>query len=146
MGFLLDDDEQVAIRAAVHSGVAFSAYGHLHAFLHAGGDLHPHGLAAALQAGSVATPARIGDDLSFTAALGAGLVGDGPAEEAVHHALDLSAAVTGRAGLDIGLALGALAVAVGAGTVSFDGDLLLAAVGDLLEGQFDTGADVTAAV
>ena len=142
---LLDDYQQVAVRAVVRCGMAFAAYGELHALLDAGGNLDLYGLPPPYEARAAAGTARVGNNLAFALALRAGGIRHRAPEERIGDVLDLSGALAGGAGLDVRRVARALALAVRAGTVALDGDLFLDACGDLLEGEAHARADVPAA-
>src|SRR5690606_23054956 len=133
---------QVAVGAAVHTGLAFAGAADAIAFVDAGGNLHRQGLVRLLAARAVAVGAGRGNELAGAVALGAGLL---DREEALLHA-HLAMTVTGRAGLDLGALLGAAAVAGCAFLHGRDADLGLGAACGFLERDLEVVAQVGAAV
>ena len=105
---------------------------YLYRFLHAG------------ESGAATFAAGILDLLARSVAVRADVVCYLPAEQGAAHVLYLAGAVTGGAGLDVGRVLGALAVAVGAGTVTLERDLLVAALANFFKGELDACAYVAA--
>ena len=145
VGLFLDYHQQIAVDTSPGCAVTFAAKGELHPVLDSGGYPHANILTLAYESASGAALAGIADDLALAVTLRAGAVSDRTPEQGIRYVLNLSPAVAGRAGLDVGRIAGALTVAFGAGTVPLERDFFLASLQNLFEGKTDPGADVPTA-
>src|ERR1051325_3510692 len=137
----MDEDVEVAGRAAAHTRFAFAGETDPCALVHPGRDVDRQGLASLDPALAAAGGAGIGDRLADAAALRAGLLDH---EEALARP-DLAAAAAHRAGLGRSAGLGPRAAARLAGRGGVDLKLDLAAVEGVLELDLEVVAKVGAA-
>src|SRR3954471_12887160 len=140
VGFDLDEDEEVAIGAAVRSGLTFVGEAETHAVVDSRRDIDLELTVDLLVAVAAALAARVADHLAGAAA---GAAGAADREEAllIEH---LTAAVAGRTGAGAGAGLGAFAAAVLAVLHTRHLDLRVHAENGLFEPNLEIVADILA--
>ena len=146
IGFLLDDDLQVAVHAALTGRIALAGDREDHPLAHTGRDLDLDDLLAAQRSFALALVARRRDHLARAAARRADALSLHPSEEGVFHARNVSRSVAGRAGCIGVCILGTRAAALVARHGLVDLEFLGDARGDLGKRQPNPHTDVRPAV
>ena len=146
MRFLLDQDQQVAINAAMPCGVTLPAHGELHALGHARRDVDRDDIVVANNALAITSRALLYDNLALATTSRTGRLRLHLAQDGIGDTGNDTRTLTGVAGLHAIGALGARPVTFRAGHIFLDLDLLLDTGRDFLQVQLYLHTQVRPAV
>ena len=145
MWLLFYEYEQVARHAIALARVALTVHRELHALSHASGDLHGYDLLGIYDTLAATVGTLVLDDLTLTIASGTYALSLHHAEDALLGTCYRTRSMTFGTGLSASAALSTCATTVLTGYILLQLELLLYALGDLLERELHLDAEVRSA-